>query len=225
MTVNPRAQGLFEEHFAEYAEQYHAEILPRWLETKDQIPGVIPEPIRPDDLRIMWDDASINDCESPIEQMMLAAMMFCSTGYGPWPVPIWNNGMPFPPSPDRMFVSPQFKFGDYRIDIAVFGQDFGKNEFRFAIECDGHNFHKTKEQMKRDRKRDRFLQLWGWHIIRFTGSEIYADADACAEEVGNLACQIFDDDLEARGHIAGFNRQTKLAELGYVSPFRMREPA
>lgn len=217
--INPKAKALFEGHLADYSEQYHAECYPRWLETRDQIQGVVSEPIHPEDLRLMWEDASANDCESPIEQMLLAALMFCSTGYASWPVPIWNNAMPFAPHKDRVFVSPQFKFGDYRVDIALFGRDFRGKEFRFAIECDGHKYHKSKEQTKRDRKRDRFFQFWGWHIVRFTGSEIYADPDACAEEVGDLVCQIFDDGLEEAGYISGQHRETKLAKMGYVSPF------
>lgn len=219
MSANAKAKALFDKHLSDYTEQYHAECYPRWISTKDKIPGIVSEPLHPDDLQIMWDDASVNDCESPIEQMMLAALMFCSTGYAAWPIPVWSNSMPFAPHKDRVFVSPQFKFGAYRIDIAMFGRNFDGKEFRLAIECDGHDFHKTKDQAKRDRKRDRFLQLWGWNTLRFTGSEIVSDADACAEEVGDLVCQIFDDALEEAGHISGHHRTTKLEKLGYVSPF------
>ena len=44
-----------------------------------------------------------------------------------------------------------------------------------AVECDGHEFHeKTKQQAARDKARDR---------DRFTGSEIWKDPGACADEV------------------------------------------
>ncbi len=225
MTINSKAQNLFDKHLADYEEQYREECYPRWLETKDIVSAVMREPITPEHMQIMWEDAAANDCESPIEQMLLAALMFCSTGYASWPVPVWNNQMPFPPMKDRVFVSPQFGFGNYRIDIAMFGMNFDGTEFRLAIECDGHNFHKSKDQMKRDRKRDRFCQLMGWHIVRFTGSEIYADPDACAEEVGELVCQIFDDKLEQQGHIVGGYREKRLKDLGYVSPFSLMHEA
>jgi very-short-patch-repair endonuclease len=219
MNINAKANGIFREHLESYSEQYLAESYPQWKAKHEAGDDVVLEPIAPEDLAIMWEDAAANDCESPIEQMLLASLMFCSTGYGPWPVPVWNNAMPFRAPSSRIFVSPQFKFGSYRLDLALFGQDFSGNEFRFAIECDGHEFHKTKDQMKRDRKRARFLQLWGWHIIRFTGSEIFADADGCAEEVGELACQVFDEDFERRGEISNVYKAKKLQEFGFVSPF------
>jgi hypothetical protein len=58
---------------------------------------------------------------------------------------------------------------------------------RIGIEVDGHDFHeRTKEQAANDRSRDRQLLLAGWTIIRFTGSEVWHDARACAQEVADL---------------------------------------
>lgn len=52
-----------------------------------------------------------------------------------------------------------------------------------CIECDGHDFHeKTKEQVKRDKQRERNLVKKGYKFIRFTGSEIHQDAKQCALE-------------------------------------------
>ncbi|MCP5810307.1 endonuclease domain-containing protein, partial [Klebsiella pneumoniae] len=52
------------------------------------------------------------------------------------------------------------------------------------VECDGHNFHeRTPEQAKRDRSRDRDLAFQGYRLLRFTGREIYHDADGCAREI------------------------------------------
>ncbi len=69
--------------------------------------------------------------------------------------------------------------GRYRLDLAL--------ESRFgglAIEADGHDFHeRTKDQAAHDRRRDRVLQSAGWIVLRFTGAEIWRDADACAGEV------------------------------------------
>jgi hypothetical protein len=63
------------------------------------------------------------------------------------------------------------------------------------IECDGHEFHeKTKAQAARDKKRDRTLQSLGYVVIRFTGSEVYNDPIACAEE----ALECLYKDREAR---------------------------
>lgn len=58
---------------------------------------------------------------------------------------------------------------------------------RVVIECDGHDYHeRTKEQARKDRGRDRAFQQAGWLVARFTGSEIYADAERCAREALNM---------------------------------------
>jgi very-short-patch-repair endonuclease len=60
----------------------------------------------------------------------------------------------------------------------------GEDTRRAVIECDGHDFHeRTKEQARYDRRRDREVQGFGLPILRFTGSEIYADAVACGHQV------------------------------------------
>jgi very-short-patch-repair endonuclease len=46
---------------------------------------------------------------------------------------------------------------------------------RYVIECDGFQFHSSKERFTNDRQRDRALQLANYKILRFSGSEIYND--------------------------------------------------
>jgi very-short-patch-repair endonuclease len=68
----------------------------------------------------------------------------------------------------------------YRVDFAFEAQ-------KLIVECDGHDFHeRTKEQATRDKRRDRDLLKLGWRTIRFTGSEIFKDPDACAKEVAEM---------------------------------------
>lgn len=71
---------------------------------------------------------------------------------------------------------PQYEIVPYRVDFAV-------PEIALAIEIDGHEFHKDREQRTRDAKRDRYLQRKGWTVMRFTGSEIYRDVEECVNEV------------------------------------------
>ena len=71
----------------------------------------------------------------------------------------------------------------YRLDVA-----FPKHQV--AVELDGHEFHSSKEARQRDAARDRDLTFRGWTVIRFTGSEIYKDAHACASEVLSLIYQL-----------------------------------
>lgn len=213
--INERASAIFESKLADYTEQYDDEIFPNWM-AKDK---PFPEPLSPHGIEVMWEDAAVNYCESPIEQMMLAALIFASTGYGPWPMDIYFPDVPFTPPDGRIFLAPQFEFMNFRIDIAMFAKDFSGNEIRLAIECDGHNFHRTKKQMRHDRKRERTLQLHGWNVMRFTGSEIFEDAAACAEEAGEFFMEMFERDMERTGVMDPAHHIRRLAKLGYVSPF------
>lgn len=70
----------------------------------------------------------------------------------------------------------------YRVDFAFFGMGG-----RVCVECDGHDYHeRTPGQAMHDRRRDRFFQKNGWHVMRFTGTEIVRDAAACADELFEL---------------------------------------
>lgn len=80
---------------------------------------------------------------------------------------------------DYAFI-PQYKVKidkvRYRIDIGLLFTM--KNNFKIikeqkiAIECDGFEFHSTKEQIINDSKRTRELMKIGWKTIRYAGSEI-----------------------------------------------------
>ncbi len=98
-------------------------------------------------------------CESPIETAFYDACAAVSHEFG-----------------GDFHPTPQVEIGDYRVDFAI-------QEYEIAIELDGHDYHKTKEQRTADAKRDRFLTSIGWTVYRFTGSEIWADAAACANEL------------------------------------------
>ena len=74
---------------------------------------------------------------------------------------------------------PQFEIGGYRLDFAFPDQCV-------AIEVDGHDYHKTKEQRGRDAKRDRDLLKMGWTTLRYTGSEVYSDPDAVAKDIMSI---------------------------------------
>lgn len=72
----------------------------------------------------------------------------------------------------------QVQIGRYRADF-VSG--------RTVIECDGHASHSSAQQRTHDAQRDRWLQSRGYRVIRFTGSEIHRDADACARQAIELS--------------------------------------
>lgn len=76
-------------------------------------------------------------------------------------------------------IEPQYWIGSYRVDFAI-------PDKKIVIELDGHDYHKTKEQRTGDAKRERFLELEGWRVIRFTGSEVHKSAFDCVMQAVNL---------------------------------------
>jgi very-short-patch-repair endonuclease len=48
-------------------------------------------------------------------------------------------------------------------------------DFNMVVECDGFQYHSTKEKFIDDRQRDRLLKANGFDVLRFSGSEIYKD--------------------------------------------------
>jgi len=101
---------------------------------------------------------------------------------------------------ERSFWSASYRtldrYGFYRPQavVAAFRLDFGLTihttpEIKIGVECDGLDFHTRPEQVARDKRRDRLLVVRGWTVIRFTGSEIYADAERCVGEVENIVRQ------------------------------------
>lgn len=109
----------------------------------------------------------IEKCESPIEQLFLIELLENTRSYG------FNNklkkiGYEF------LDLVVQEKIGKYRADFVLHLHKNCEIIKKFVIELDGHNFHeKTKEQVQRDKEKDRFLISEGYTVIRFTGSEIY----------------------------------------------------
>ena len=73
---------------------------------------------------------------------------------------------------------PQKPFGIYIVDFYM--EDTCHN--KYVVEIDGHESHKTKIQRYEDYVRERFLQKQMITVIRFTGSEVFVDAEKCVKE-------------------------------------------
>jgi very-short-patch-repair endonuclease len=71
----------------------------------------------------------------------------------------------------------------YQIKDMPYRVDFAHLPSKTAIELDGHDYHSSKEQLRRDKKRERDLARHGWRVIRYTGSDIYANPAYCFKEV------------------------------------------
>lgn len=196
--VHPRARDAFEQGLIDRAADWAENNIPQRAIEADAWT-----------LRIEWDDVAVNLCESPIEQILLAQMLFAGYGYNVYPPRTWQADWPFPKPNNDILIAPQHQIGDYRVDFLLIAKDFSGKEMQIVIECDGHDFHeRTKVQAKRDRSRDRQLQAAGYKVFRFTGSEIWNDCGACVDEVSNVVLDFVENDLVAR-NILPPRRKTK----------------
>lgn len=149
--------------------------------------------------RYWWEAAE--DCQSPIEQLFLLAwvtliesarregsMRFAYVGPRDDFAARWS-GIEGNLRSRSDIIGTQVPIGRYRADFVIRRADNSDLAGRImsppvVVECDGHEFHeRTKDQAARDKKRDRILQEEGFHVLRFTGSEIWKDAGGCARQV------------------------------------------
>lgn len=79
-------------------------------------------------------------------------------------------------------IKSQVPVGIYVVDFVI-----ELRYIRVAIEIDGHEAHKTKEQRYRDYVRERFLMNMGHIVVRFTGSEVFVNSRKCAREALHIA--------------------------------------
>jgi len=126
------------------------------------------------------------ECESPIEMSLLTAMFDNPSFDGFAFTPKQHHRFFFHAARDKC-VCAQFQIDRFRCDFALTVQHPYGTRTKIVIECDGHDYHeRTKEQARRDRSRDRLMTADGWRVLRFTGSEIHRDADACVEEIASI---------------------------------------
>jgi very-short-patch-repair endonuclease len=78
----------------------------------------------------------------------------------------------------------QLTIGRYRADfnICICGI-IGIPPISFVIEIDGHEWHeKNKQQVARDKIRERSIVSAGYTILRYSGSEVFNNALGCAND-------------------------------------------
>lgn len=74
--------------------------------------------------------------------------------------------------------------GSYEVDFLIVPEDPLLEKIKVAIELDGHEFHeKTKDQVRKDKSRERGIVQQGVTVLRFSGSEVVRNARGCVEEV------------------------------------------
>ena len=133
--------------------------------------------------RKLWEAASASS-DPPLLVSNLKSPDDFLLSFRPFPVEGASRG--------DILVVPQFPMGRKRIDFAVSIYDPlditmpSRGRAVVFVECDGHAYHeRTKEQAARDRSRDRQLQRTA-PVMRFTGSEIWNDAEQCWADIVSL---------------------------------------
>lgn len=70
----------------------------------------------------------------------------------------------------------------YRVDFMLINY-LNDKETKIVIECDGYEYHSSKEQIIKDNQRQRDLENAGYIVIRFLGTEIFNNPISCVYEV------------------------------------------
>jgi very-short-patch-repair endonuclease len=122
-------------------------------------------------------------CESPIEQMMLAAMGFMVIdGAECFPPAIHDvmSGEAWPNSP--VVIAPQFVIARFRLDFLVSIESTAGRHL-LAVECDGAAHHEGITDRRQDAERDEYLDRIGIRTLRLTGKWIYRNQWKVADEL------------------------------------------
>lgn len=156
-----------------------------WLEKRSQ------------DIKEEWEydiKYRIKNCESPIEKLFLVELLYQYK---------WDDYK------DCLYLT-QYEIKNYRVDFVLFyarlkeWRDGGEDKYptshkkrSLIIELDSHLWHGSKpEQFAKEKERERKLQKEGWHIMRFSGREIYRNVEKCVEEALEYISDIQDEILE-----------------------------
>lgn len=101
-------------------------------------------------------------------------------------------------------LEPQKTIGIYKVDFT-----YGT----CAVEIDGHEFHKTKEQREHDYKRERYLLRKGYTVVRFMATEVYLEPERCVVEAIELG-----EDISIRDYTVYYACKEHDVETVWGSP-------
>lgn len=110
-----------------------------------------------------------------------------------------------------VLMVPQLKVMNYRLDFAVLFQVDGRLQ-KWAVECDGREWHSTEQQVSRDQSRDQALASNGWRVLRYPGYLIHYGAGGMADRV-HLEIDAFRCGYDARS-ILDYFAPEQFEEIG-----------
>lgn len=125
-----------------------------------------------------------DECKSPIEQILYFALeiyLFEMEGRN-------NNPRPWFSFQEPIKTNGKTYYADFYFDSDYPDDGYckyrGKEHLKLVVECDGHDFHeKTKEQVRHNNERNYNLEMEGYSVLHFSGSQIFDDPLKCAEEI------------------------------------------
>jgi hypothetical protein len=88
---------------------------------------------------------------------------------------------------------PNLKINDKSIRVDIYLWVPGNPDIKIVVECDGYQYHSDKHTFENDRARDRLLQLNGYRIIRFSGTEINRNPVKVSNELFDLLEKIINE--------------------------------
>jgi hypothetical protein len=160
---------------------------------------------------------------TPIENMMgVALWAWCGLRFPEFRCTLWTgrdggvSEMQESLSPSEWgVVGYQIPIEEYVADFVLVYRHGLSGVGGTVIECDGHDFHeRTKEQAAHDKRRDRHMQGLGLKVLRFTGSEVWADPFGCALTALNPAYEAAFLATNARRSAAEGDIKTAVEWLG-----------
>lgn len=119
-------------------------------------------------------------CESPIEEMLISAII-CDPRINGGTLPKLISERGKFEGHEPLLICPQRWIGNHRVDFAIVHQ---KQWRRLVVECDGYEYHDRNVQLaQRDKQRDRAILGKGWPVMRFAGTEIHNKIDLCLDDI------------------------------------------
>lgn len=136
-------------------------------------------------------DELFKDLDSPIEERLLISLLISGLeNVGEVRLRSIHTSTSIGSGPEYISIYAQRDIENYRVDFYIEYEDlfyssiYKQIKSSLIVECDGHEFHeKTKEQAKKDKRRDRILQTLGHPVFRFTGSEIFNSPFICSNSI------------------------------------------
>ena len=176
----------------------------------------------------------LEECESPIEELFCLALMnelgMLNANFAMQEFPPYNP-ITFELQKEHLCtdVSDSGKYGKYRVDfrlikpvsVMVGDKSVYDGEVSLIVECDGWEFHSTKEAISYDNTRDiSILNDYGTPTIRFLGKDINENYYKCAHVAIETLDELARRETEKLAFVVG--NMIKLEQSRFVDRLKQK---